>query len=105
MKAVAAAPFGTVALHGSAAGDMVAYGSYGPEDAPAVFVLGGISAHRFVFACGPWHPKMFPEVLGDKLRLIPPHCDPTVNLHDWLVCVRGEVVVDLWPVSGRGPGL
>ncbi len=28
-----------------------------------------ISAHRFVFACGPWHPKMFPEVLGDKLRL------------------------------------
>ena len=45
-----------------------------------------------------------PEI-GAKLRLIPPHCDPTVNLHDWLVCIRGEVVVDLWPVSGRGPGL
>ena len=43
--------------------------------------------------------------IGDKLRLIPPHCDPTVNLHDWLVCIRDEVVVDLWPVSGRGPGL
>ncbi len=43
--------------------------------------------------------------IGDKVRLIPPHCDPTVNLHDWLVCTRGERVVDLWPVSARGPGL
>ncbi len=29
-----------------------------------------VSAQSFVFACGPWHPKMFPEVLGNKLRLI-----------------------------------
>lgn len=43
--------------------------------------------------------------IGDKVRLIPPHCDPTVNLHDWLVCIRGERVVDLWPISARGPGL
>lgn len=43
--------------------------------------------------------------IGDKLRLIPPHCDPTVNLHDWLTCIRGEQVVDLWPISARGPGL
>jgi 3-hydroxy-D-aspartate aldolase len=40
--------------------------------------------------------------LGDKLRLIPGHCDPTVNLYDWLVCVRGEQVEAVWPVSGRG---
>lgn len=39
---------------------------------------------------------------GDRLRLIPGHCDPTVNLHDWLVAVRGEVVESLWPVSARG---
>ena len=45
-----------------------------------------------------------PPRIGDKVRLIPPHCDPTVNLHDWLVCIRGERVVDLWPVSARGPG-
>jgi Putative serine dehydratase domain len=25
--------------------------------------------------------------LGDKLRLIPGHCDPTVNLYDWYVCI------------------
>ncbi len=44
-----------------------------------------------------------PEVrLGEKLRLVPGHCDPTVNLHEWLVCVRAGRVVDLWPISARG---
>ena len=28
-----------------------------------------IAAQSLVFACGPWHTKMFPEILGDKLRL------------------------------------
>jgi D-serine deaminase-like pyridoxal phosphate-dependent protein len=40
--------------------------------------------------------------LGEKLALVPGHCDPTVNLYDWLVCVRDRVVVDVWPVVGRG---
>jgi 3-hydroxy-D-aspartate aldolase len=48
-----------------------------------------------------------PEVtlaIGDKIRLVPGHCDPTVNLHDWFVGVRNGRVESLWPVSGRGPG-
>ncbi len=28
-----------------------------------------VSAQSFVFACGPWHVKMFPEILGNKLKL------------------------------------
>ena len=40
--------------------------------------------------------------LGQKLRLIPGHCDPTVNLYDWLVCYRGERVEAVWPISARG---
>ncbi|MEC7121443.1 MAG: DSD1 family PLP-dependent enzyme, partial [Pseudomonadota bacterium] len=40
--------------------------------------------------------------LGDRLRLIPGHCDPTVNLHDWYVGVRGDVVETVWPVAARG---
>lgn len=40
--------------------------------------------------------------LGDKLLLVPGHCDPTVNLHDWFVCVQRGVVESLWPVSARG---
>ena len=40
--------------------------------------------------------------INDKLRLVPGHCDPTCNLHDWYVCVREGIVEDLWPVSARG---
>ncbi len=40
--------------------------------------------------------------VGDKLKLIPGHCDPTVNLYDWFVCVRGGVVEALWPITARG---
>ena len=40
--------------------------------------------------------------VGDKVRLIPGHCDPTVNLYDWYVCVRGDRVEALWPIVARG---
>jgi D-serine deaminase-like pyridoxal phosphate-dependent protein len=40
--------------------------------------------------------------LGQKIRLIPGHCDPTVNLYDWLVGYRGERVEEIWPISARG---
>jgi D-serine deaminase-like pyridoxal phosphate-dependent protein len=40
--------------------------------------------------------------LGTKLKLIPSHCDPTVNLHDVYVCVRDGKVEALWPISARG---
>lgn len=40
--------------------------------------------------------------LNDKLRLVPGHCDPTVNLYDWFVAVRNGRVEALWPVTARG---
>lgn len=40
--------------------------------------------------------------VNDKLRLVPGHCDPTCNLHDWYVGVRNGKVEKLWPVSARG---
>jgi D-threonine aldolase len=40
--------------------------------------------------------------VGDKLRLIPGHCDPTVNLYDWYVGIRAGRVEALWPVAARG---
>ncbi|WP_270729284.1 DSD1 family PLP-dependent enzyme [Shimia sp. Alg240-R146] len=40
--------------------------------------------------------------INEKLRLVPGHCDPTCNLHDYYVGVRGGVVECLWPVSARG---
>ncbi|MEO0497703.1 MAG: 3-hydroxy-D-aspartate aldolase BhcC [Pseudomonadota bacterium] len=40
--------------------------------------------------------------VNDKLRLVPGHCDPTANVHDWYVGVRNGTVEKLWPVSARG---
>ena len=40
--------------------------------------------------------------VGDKLRLVPGHCDPTCNLHDWYVGVRNGKVEALWPITARG---
>ena len=40
--------------------------------------------------------------LGEKLRLVPGHCDPTVDRYDWYVGVRGGRVECLWPVAARG---
>ena len=40
--------------------------------------------------------------LGDKIRLIPGHCDPTVNLYDWIIGVRGNRVESVWPITARG---
>jgi D-serine deaminase-like pyridoxal phosphate-dependent protein len=43
-----------------------------------------------------------PPLIGDRLKLVPGHCDPTVNLYDWIVGVRGTRVECLWPVAARG---
>jgi 3-hydroxy-D-aspartate aldolase len=64
--------------------------------------------------------------IGETLRLIPGHVDPTVNMHNFLVLVdevdnqnnndtatsinncisqKEPIVVDIWPITGRSPGL
>ncbi|MDQ6433826.1 DSD1 family PLP-dependent enzyme [Mesorhizobium sp. LHD-90] len=40
--------------------------------------------------------------INDRLKLVPGHCDPTCNLYDWYVGVRGGKVETLWPVTARG---
>ena len=47
-------------------------------------------------------PGAASPALGDKILLVPGHCDPTVNLHDWYVCVRHAKVEALWPITARG---
>jgi D-serine deaminase-like pyridoxal phosphate-dependent protein len=37
--------------------------------------------------------------LGDRVRFIPPHCDPTVNLYDRIYAMRGDKVEEVWPVK------
>ena len=39
---------------------------------------------------------------GQRLLLVPPHCDPTVDRYDVMWLVRGDVVEDVAPVTARG---
>jgi D-serine deaminase-like pyridoxal phosphate-dependent protein len=40
--------------------------------------------------------------LGDRLSVITPHCDPTVNLYDYYYPYRQGMVTEIWPISARG---
>ena len=40
--------------------------------------------------------------VGDKVRIVPGHVDPTVNLYDWYVGIRDGRVESLWPITARG---
>ncbi len=47
-------------------------------------------------------PAQATPALGDRVWLIPGHCDPTVNLYDWIVGMRQDRVECLWPIAARG---
>ena len=49
-----------------------------------------------------WGSETSGPKLGEKLRLVPGHCDPTVDRYDWYVGVRGGRVECLWPIAARG---
>ncbi|MGO9922877.1 MAG: DSD1 family PLP-dependent enzyme [Isosphaeraceae bacterium] len=39
--------------------------------------------------------------IGDRLEFYVTHCDPTVNLYDWIHAVRGNRVEAIWPIIAR----
>jgi 3-hydroxy-D-aspartate aldolase len=43
-----------------------------------------------------------PLALGQKLRLVPGHCDTTVNLYDRYHVVDGGRLAAVWPIDARG---
>jgi len=62
-------------------------------------LLGGASDEHGVLRFG---PETAAPKLGEKLRLVPGHCDPTVDRYDWYVGVRKGRVECLWPIAARG---
>jgi 3-hydroxy-D-aspartate aldolase len=62
----------------------------------------GVSDEHGKLKVGPHAQRLS---LGDKVWLIPGHCDPTVNLHDWYVGIRSGRVEALWPISARGASI
>jgi D-serine deaminase-like pyridoxal phosphate-dependent protein len=49
-----------------------------------------------------YDPKSGRLKVGDLVEFLTPHCDPTINLYDRYHVVRGDTLVDIWPVDARG---
>jgi D-serine deaminase-like pyridoxal phosphate-dependent protein len=62
--------------------------------------------HGDVFFCSDEHVTLAPTDLaawsvGDRVRILPAHVDPTVARHEQMWVVDGERVVDRWPIDLR----
>ncbi|MGH6975955.1 MAG: DSD1 family PLP-dependent enzyme [Stellaceae bacterium] len=80
------------------------FATEGPRPEPA---RGAPSGSRYEFF-GDEHGKLFVPTgaarpaLGAVIECVTPHCDPTVNLHDFYHVVDGDTLVEIWPVDARG---
>lgn len=58
--------------------------------------------------CGDEFGRILPEAdnaplpIGVVVECTVPHCDPTINLHDFLHVVSGDRLIELWHVEARG---
>ncbi len=71
-------------------------GPAAPRDLEAEYAPFGDEHGRLTFKDGN------PLAHGDKVHLLPRHCDPTINLHDVYHVTRGDTVVGVWPIAARG---
>lgn len=71
-------------------------------DFPELAVIGASDEHGKIALTPEFNAGNRNLRVGDKIRMIPGHIDPTVNLHDWYVGVRDGRVETLWPVAARG---
>jgi len=59
-----------------------------------------------VLYCSDEHIAFIPAegltpVVGERIRVVPAHCDPTIALHERFQVIRGDEVVDRWPIDLR----
>ena len=81
-----------------------AFATDGPKP---VIATGAPSGSEYVFMGDEHGCVMLPKganglEVGSVVTCATPHCDPTVNLFDYYHCVRGDTLVDIWPVDTRG---
>jgi len=76
-------------------------------DGPAPVLMAGAPAgSTYRFFGDEYGAVVLPEgqrlPVGSTITCQPPHCDPTVNLYEAYHIVRGDTLIDIWPVTGRG---
>jgi D-serine deaminase-like pyridoxal phosphate-dependent protein len=69
---------------------------HGPPTVPGAEVLYCSDEHLAFVPESGWSPRV-----GERLRVVPAHCDPTVALHQRYLLVRGDEVIDEWPIDLR----
>ena len=77
------------------------------EKGPPVILKGAVEGSTTRFSGDEQLAVIAPEgkaapALAEQVILTPPHCDPTVNLYESYHVVKGDTLVDIWPVTGRG---
>jgi D-serine deaminase-like pyridoxal phosphate-dependent protein len=58
-----------------------------------------------VWLCSDEHLTVAPDEplrVGDRVRVLPDHVDPTVAMHERMHLVSGDDVIDTWAVDLRG---
>ncbi|QNQ11629.1 DSD1 family PLP-dependent enzyme [Sphingomonas alpina] len=81
------------------------YKAFATDGGSPVVLAGAPEGATYRFM-GDEHGAIFPVGegcrLADVVSLQVPHCDPTVNLYDAYHVVRGDTLIDIWPVTARG---
>jgi len=77
------------------------------EKGPPVILKGAVDGATTRFMGDEHLAVIAPEgkaapALAEQVILTPPHCDPTVNLYESYHVVKGDTLVEIWPVTGRG---
>lgn len=67
-------------------------------DRPEIVVKGISEEHGLLDLSGTdWRPR-----IGERVRIVPNHVCVSVNLQERMYAVRGDDVVEVWDVAGRG---
>lgn len=80
------------------------YKAMATDGGPPTIVGGAGADAKFIFMGDEHGAVIGPDrlTIGHRVTLAVPHCDPTVNLYDCLHIVRGDTLIDIWPVTARG---
>ncbi len=81
--------------------------SFSTDDKEPLIVDGAPPDSRYSFmgdehGCVRWDDSAWSLEVGNVVRTIVPHCDPTINLYDNIHVVEDDKLIDIWSIDARG---